>query len=154
MLTLHFFTWKLFFLHSTHKTHGKLTLTLTTTKDQSTSPTLFFSPSVCWTLLCLVLSSLKSFPALVKRQERTQQTQKSTTHPTLSSPSLHSLPLSITATAGEGGWLLLTWPRPHWGHVTAIPSGWGGILQPHPSFRESECRTLWTRQALKPCVIK
>lgn len=70
------------------------TLTPTALEQFHPHPPLFLSPSQ---FSPFYLLSPKSFVALLVRQKSTRQTQKSTTHPALSSPSLLPLPLSLSS---------------------------------------------------------
>lgn len=122
------------FLNTAHETPGKLSLTPKASETQSAPPFSNPPPSVL-----TLLASPRNHPELLLQDKKHTANIKSDNSPNSPcSPSLlyslflsHSLPLSITAPAGEAG-LLLPWPRPQPCHVTAIPSGQEGISAAPP----------------------
>lgn len=114
--TLHL--WASNFLQKAHETPGKPTLTPTASEHQSVSTHLLFH-LLLFPPLCPFSNIIHSPPS--KTEKHTAKIKiNNSPNPFLS----FSLPLSITAPAGEAGLLLLLlpWPRPQLSHVTAIPS--------------------------------
>lgn len=151
--TLYLSASKVHFQHSTHETPGKLTLTPKASEYQSISlSSVLLSPSP----FNPFVSSLQNISQLSFQGEKhAANIEINSPNPSLLFSFLFSflsLPLSITAPAGEAV-LLLHLPRPQHCHVTTTPSGQEGILACHtPHSRESEWRTLWQQQAISKHV--